>query len=351
MTADERQRLIAAAAHVKKPADQTSVRTIAYTGARVSEVLALRAKAVDLEAGAVRIRTLKRCVEHWRGVPVARGVAPTARDRLWNLTQATAHRKVVAVMREAGIEGPQACPKGLRHGFGTAAVIAGLLLPTIGPCSATPTSRGRRSARPRRVSRRGSSWRGCGVDMWEALSWLLGMVAAAVAVISGSAKAAEGLMKCWKQCNGQQLAIESIGENSVLDVTERHTTYGFSVRNVGRNLAKGARVQLVQVEGRGQDSNDRTLLERTFALEPVGDGGDGSTSIAMVPGRTIRVRLASSRRDAGYGPHFGVAFPAVSGRSEHYDNFAANLDDDRFTVAVVADGSGVVSKSLCIRYQ
>ena len=34
-------------------------------------------------------------------------------------------------MRMARIEGPQACPKGLRHGFGIAAVTAGVPLPTI----------------------------------------------------------------------------------------------------------------------------------------------------------------------------------------------------------------------------
>ena len=34
-------------------------------------------------------------------------------------------------MRDAGIEGPQACPRGLRHGFGVAAVIAGVPLPTV----------------------------------------------------------------------------------------------------------------------------------------------------------------------------------------------------------------------------
>jgi integrase len=35
----------------------------------VSEVLAIRAADVDLDA--VRIRTLKRRVEHWREVPIA----------------------------------------------------------------------------------------------------------------------------------------------------------------------------------------------------------------------------------------------------------------------------------------
>ena len=32
-------------------------------------------------------------------------------------------------MRTAGIEGPQACPRGLRHSFGVAAVTAGVPLP------------------------------------------------------------------------------------------------------------------------------------------------------------------------------------------------------------------------------
>ena len=145
LTVDERRRFIAAAAQVPKPADQTFVLTIAHTGARVSEVLALRALDVDLEASAVRIRTLKRRVEHWREVPVPpellrdlemvhrlREASPRrVKEPLWKLSRATAHRKVVAVMTAAGIAGPQACPKGLRHGFGIAAVTAGVPLPTI----------------------------------------------------------------------------------------------------------------------------------------------------------------------------------------------------------------------------
>ena len=34
-------------------------------------------------------------------------------------------------MADAGVEGPQACSKGLRHGFGIAAVAAGVPLPTV----------------------------------------------------------------------------------------------------------------------------------------------------------------------------------------------------------------------------
>ena len=34
-------------------------------------------------------------------------------------------------MRRAGIDGPQACPRGLRHSYGVAAVVAGVPLTTI----------------------------------------------------------------------------------------------------------------------------------------------------------------------------------------------------------------------------
>ena len=34
-------------------------------------------------------------------------------------------------MADAGVEGSPACPKGLRHGFGIAAITAGVPLPTI----------------------------------------------------------------------------------------------------------------------------------------------------------------------------------------------------------------------------
>ena len=87
----------------------------------------------------------KRRVEHWREVPLPpelardlemvhylREASPRRiKEPLWSFSRATAHRKVVAVMRMARIEGPQACPKGLRHGFGIAAVTAGVPLPTI----------------------------------------------------------------------------------------------------------------------------------------------------------------------------------------------------------------------------
>ena len=143
----ERERFLAAVRAHPRPQVQTLCRTLALTGCRVSELLAIRACDVDLEATELRIATLKRRREHWRAVPVpedlvhalelvhgVRRAQTSTRRRtalLWPVTRQAAHRQVVAVMRTAGIEGPQACPRGLRHSWGVAAVQAGVPLTTI----------------------------------------------------------------------------------------------------------------------------------------------------------------------------------------------------------------------------
>ena len=50
---------------------------------------------------------------------------------LWPFSRPTATRHIARLMAAAGIEGPQACPKGLRHAYGVAAVAAGVPLPTV----------------------------------------------------------------------------------------------------------------------------------------------------------------------------------------------------------------------------
>ena len=70
LTADERQRFLAAVRAHPKPTVQTLALTLALTGCRVSEALSIRACDVDLDAAEIRIATLKRRREHWRGVPV-----------------------------------------------------------------------------------------------------------------------------------------------------------------------------------------------------------------------------------------------------------------------------------------
>ena len=115
LTADERRRFIRAAVHVRKPVDQTFVLTIAHTGARVSEVLALRALDVDLDAGVVRIRTLKRRVEHWREVPLP---AAHARDleMVHYLREASPRRVKRAALEILAGDGAPEGSRGHAHG-------------------------------------------------------------------------------------------------------------------------------------------------------------------------------------------------------------------------------------------
>ena len=147
LTADERQRFLAAVRVHPRPQVQTLARILALTGCRVSEALALRACDVDLDAAELRFATLKRRREHWRAIPVpedlvhalelvhrVRRAQASPRGRtalLWDITRQGAHRQVAELMRRAGIAGPQACPRGLRHAYGVAAVAAGVPLPTV----------------------------------------------------------------------------------------------------------------------------------------------------------------------------------------------------------------------------
>ena len=161
LTADERDRFLAAVRTHPKPTVQTLARTLALTGCRVSKALAVCACDVDLDAAELRIATLKRRRDAWRAVPVPEDIAQQALDlvhrvraaqaslrgrtrRLWDVTHQTATRQVAALMRTAGIKGPQATPRGLRHGFGVAAVTAGVPLPTIaavlGPADLSTTA-------------------------------------------------------------------------------------------------------------------------------------------------------------------------------------------------------------------
>ena len=147
LTAKERRLFFTVIGRHPKPTTQTLARTLALTGCRVSEALAIRACDVDLEAAEIRIATLKRRREHWRAVPIPQDLVsaldlvhrvraaqgtPRARTRpLWTVTRQSAHRQITHLMRDAGISGPQATPRGLRHAYGVAAVQAGVPLTTI----------------------------------------------------------------------------------------------------------------------------------------------------------------------------------------------------------------------------
>jgi len=113
--------------------------TLAFTGARISEVLALTPERIDETGGVVIFETLKRRAKGiYRAVPVPPEFFelleathhfrcmpqddPKWTERLWPWSRPTAWKHVKDVMSAAGISGSAATPKGLRHAFGVGAV-------------------------------------------------------------------------------------------------------------------------------------------------------------------------------------------------------------------------------------
>jgi integrase len=145
LTAGERNAFLREAARGDRAA-RTLCMTLAYAGCRLSEALALTVDRVDLAAGVLVVESLKkRRTGVYRSVPVppalldALDLVHGIRElqsrrgkgrgiRLWPWSRMTGWRVVHAVMEAAGLDGPQASPKGLRHGFGVAAVSAGIPL-------------------------------------------------------------------------------------------------------------------------------------------------------------------------------------------------------------------------------
>jgi integrase/recombinase XerD len=143
-TEDERRAFMIAAA--KAPREVHAFCGVLHaTGCLISEALALIPANIDLPGQVIVFESLKkRRKGMFRAVPVPpellemldlvhgfreaqrRGSAPAL---LWPWSRMTAWRRVQEVIAAAGIpDGPHACPKGLRHGFGVQAVIRGISL-------------------------------------------------------------------------------------------------------------------------------------------------------------------------------------------------------------------------------
>lgn len=141
LTEDERRDFLRAADRATRKV-RTFCYLLHYTGCRISEGLALTADRVDFANGSIVFETLKKrrpgiyravpvppsfldaleLVHNVRQVEARRGRGPKV--KLWPWERTTAWRHVKEVMERAGLgEGPQVSPKGLRHGFGVAAVV------------------------------------------------------------------------------------------------------------------------------------------------------------------------------------------------------------------------------------
>ncbi len=118
---------------------RTFALVLAYTGCRISEALELTPRRVDFSSKAITFRTLKqRCPDVYRPVPVpdslidtlelVHGIRKALRGKkgqgdqpLWSWGRTQAYKHIKSIMASAGIQGPHATPKGLRHGFGVKA--------------------------------------------------------------------------------------------------------------------------------------------------------------------------------------------------------------------------------------
>lgn len=115
--------------------------TLAHTGCRVSEALALTPDSLRVSEGVIAFRSLKKRSKAVvvREVPVPHELLAdlvvlaerrsSAEDRLWSWGRVRAWQLIKHVMSGAGIRsGPHATPKGLRHAFGLHAVRCGVPL-------------------------------------------------------------------------------------------------------------------------------------------------------------------------------------------------------------------------------
>jgi len=138
LNAAERARFIAAAEACPRHELKALCLTLAYTGCRISEALALTRASVESDSGFIAIRCLKKRTRSVviREVPVPGDLLNTLEavlaaraphERLWMLSRSRAWQLVKAVMAQARIPpGPHATPKGLRHGFGIHALRSGV---------------------------------------------------------------------------------------------------------------------------------------------------------------------------------------------------------------------------------
>jgi integrase/recombinase XerD len=144
LTEDERRDFMAAAVKASREV-RTFCGVLHATGCRISEALALTPQQIDLSGRMVVFESLKKRKRGvYRAVPVPPDLLDTldmvhgireaqrrgvTQDQLWPWSRMTAFRRVQEVIQAAGIpDGPHACPKGLRHGFGVQAVSRGISL-------------------------------------------------------------------------------------------------------------------------------------------------------------------------------------------------------------------------------
>jgi len=145
LNASERRRFLESAQQLPPP-ERLFCHVLAWSGARISEALALTPDSIDIESGVANIRTLKRPKRGVvRQVPLPSHVLNDldrefelrsaqhdpvfANKRIWHFSRTTAWRRLKEVMVAAGIAGTPAMPNGrwssTRRGAGNAQRVRG----------------------------------------------------------------------------------------------------------------------------------------------------------------------------------------------------------------------------------
>lgn len=142
LTAAERRAFLRAV-ETLPPELRTFCRVLAYTGARISEVLALTPARIDAAARLVIVESLKKRRRGvFRAIPLPaslfeemdrvhqlgdlRSRPELASRRIWPWCRTFAWQRIKEAMAAARLTGPQASPKGLRHGFAVTALQGGV---------------------------------------------------------------------------------------------------------------------------------------------------------------------------------------------------------------------------------
>ena len=109
--------------------DQTFAQTLLYTGCRISEALELTPQSIDYSEQTLIFRTLKqRQAIRYRAIPVPKALLDNILRQinethinndspLWWFSRTTGYNRIKDLMKEAGIKGEMAMPKGLRHTY------------------------------------------------------------------------------------------------------------------------------------------------------------------------------------------------------------------------------------------
>lgn len=135
LTARERLAFVYAASKEATPIS-TFCLTMAFTGARISEVLALTTNRIDVADEAIIFETLKQRRKNvFRAIPIPRRLVPLLASYsvgksgpLWPWGRTTGWKITKAVMHKAGIAESLCKPKALRHAFAVEAGQKGIPL-------------------------------------------------------------------------------------------------------------------------------------------------------------------------------------------------------------------------------